>query len=249
MIFSTFVSEHPEVFPLFKRVLVFGCLAIAALPIQAANVITRSAASSTSIWDTGNTGPVVLTSWTQAAGTQFSTVTIALAVCSETGSNVTGTVFVTNSIGGGTTGANQVATASVSTSTFCAPATAASPQTVLTGVTLPAASATTYYLVMSIPAGMGVQASNVAVESVASGVTSNVDQFATTAAGYPPASTFAPFSSPSRGILFSVTGAVGIPLPPATVPAVGTFGLIAAASLLAFAGVLFLRREPVNPLR
>jgi hypothetical protein len=222
---------------LFKRVLVFGCLAIAALPIQAANVITRAAASSTSIWDTGNTGPVVLTSWTQAAGTQFSTVTIALAVCSETGSNVTGTVFVTNSIGGGTTGANQVATASVSTSTFCAPATAASPQTVLTGVTLPAASATTYYLVMSIPAGMGVQASNVAVESVASGVTSNVDQFATTAAGYPPASTF------------SVTGAVGIPLPPATVPAVGTFGLIAAASLLAFAGVLFLRREPVNPLR
>lgn len=195
--------------------------------------------------------PIIIASWTQAGGSPYYAVTVAASFCSTDGSTATGTAYITNSVGPGTTTANQIATTAVSTTRNCStdPTLTTAPTTIFTNLTLPAG---TYHLVLNeTSANMAWSFENTATttETTGTGVTSNVDAHGS-ANAYPPATTPTTFGSPNRGLLFSVTGTAGTPpLPPSTVPALGTFGMIGTGMLLGFSGLLFLKRQPANPLR
>ncbi len=85
-----------------------------------------------------------------------------------------------------------------------------------------------------------------ALTTTAPDVTANNDGLALAAAGYPPASSFAPPLSPLLAMLFSVNGTAGTPGFP-TIPALSKPALLMAALLLAAAGLAGCRIHPVEP--
>lgn len=248
MIGSVFGQKHSEVFTLSKSALVLGLMAIAALPLSADTIVIRTGSSTGSL--SGVTSLAV--SWTQT-GSTFTAPSFSLTVHSTNGLAATATAYLTNAIGSGATaGTNQLGTAPVSVS-------AVTPTPVT--VSFPSASLApgTYYLVLS---GLSANfawdfVSGGATETLGTGVTAGSDlvDLATPAPAFPPsASTFvtATAGGSSHVLIYSLTGTAsggtGTP-PPSGVPTLGTFGLIGTGTLLAFAGLLFLKRQPANPLR
>ena len=135
----------------------------------------------------------------------FTDVTISALLYSSTGDPGTGsaTVYLTDSIGAGTTTANEIARATLtdlpvlfSTST---------PEVVFTGLTLPAG---TYYVIEASDTGSAVGADwgepEFPVETTAPGVTIHTDLIASSFASYSPASAFA--ADTGDGFAFSITG-------------------------------------------
>jgi PEP-CTERM motif-containing protein len=135
----------------------------------------------------------------------FTDVTISALLYSSTGDPGTGsaTVYLTDSIGAGTTTANEIARATLtdlpvlfSTST---------PEVVFTGLTLPAG---TYYVIEASDTGSAVGADwgepEFPVETTAPGVTIHTDLIASSLASYSPASAFA--ADTGDGFAFSITG-------------------------------------------
>jgi hypothetical protein len=230
---------------LLKRALLL--FAIASLPIGAATVVTRTGTPTGSL--NGVTSLAV--SWTQAAGTTYSAVSVAVMVHSTNGSAATATAYLTNAIGAGATaGANQLATAAVSVSS-----------TTATSVTISFASAPTlppgtYYVVLSnLSANFAWDfVGGGAAETVGTGVTSNGDQvdLATPAPVFPPSSaTFLPATAggSSKVLIFSTTGTLsgggggGTP-PPTGVPTLGAWAIFGTVLLLGGSGLLLLNRRP-----
>lgn len=226
---------------MFKRALVFGCFTLAALPAFAVTVASRTGAYSGQWTASGVGGQAQYTSFTTTSA--FSAVTVTAPICSFSGSPATGRIWLTNGIGGGAT--VIAGPTSFTTSANCATAIGA-PTTLFTGITLPAAS--TYYLIFDDQSdanfaivfnnGSATETGTVGADFVASGYN----------AANVPASTWTAIGSPSRGILFSAAGTVGIPTPTG-VPTLGTFAMIGTGMLLGFAGLLFLKRQVANPIR
>jgi hypothetical protein len=220
----------------------FCFLTLAALPAGAVNIVTRAGAP-TGFWSS-SIAASQYASWTQAAGTSFSSVTITITAHSIDGNPATGTAFLTNAIGPGTTTANQLATAPISISTAVP-----TPITLTLTPSFVLNASTTYFLTVNdTTANLALDFASVATETTAAGVTTNNDGLATVANAYPPASTFTAPGSPAKGILFSVNGTVGIPTtpPPASVPAVSTLVLLATAVLLGSGGLLLVRKFAVQ---
>jgi PEP-CTERM motif len=135
----------------------------------------------------------------------FTDVTISALLYSSSGDPGTGsaTVYLTDSIGAGTTTANEIARATLtdlpvlfSTST---------PEVVFTGLTLPAG---TYYVIEASDTGSAVGADwgepEFPVETTAPGVTIHTDLIANSLASYSPASAFG--ADTGDGFAFSITG-------------------------------------------
>jgi hypothetical protein len=240
---------------LFKRALVFGCLAIAALPAYSATVASRTGTVGTSfaIGSGGSTSMAV--NFTLGTGTSYNTLSFAPMLNTTDGSIATGSAYISSGIGAGAT----VLAGPVAISVPASQTTPAATTVTFTGVTI-AGSATPYYLVISNGSGnLGWAASSGAgTETLGTGVTAigaDVQDLATPTPASPPTS--ATFTTPvsnggsSHVLLFSLTGTVvgGGGGTPTGVPTVGEFGLIGTGALLGFSGLLFLKRRPVNPLR
>lgn len=202
-------------------------------------------------------------SWTQAAGTQFSAVTASALLCSTNGSPATGLAYLTNQVGAGATSANQIGSvASISTSTPCPVDTASVAAATLTtlnfgSINLPAASTTTYYLVVDgtsanlgwvfeetaapTPVCFGGNCAGGVVTTINPPNNSNPDTTSTLGpAAYPPASNFNLTLSPNNGALFKVTGNVGIPT--SSVPTLSTWAFSGSIILLIGSGLFLMRR-------
>jgi hypothetical protein len=167
-------------------------------------------------------------SWTQT-GT-FSNVTIQ-ANLSSTSGTASGNVYLTTQVGVGTTVAQQIATAAVSTSNTASSGLAT---TLLSGLTL---GPGTYYLVVS-GLHLGLAFSGAPVTVVGTGVTGNPDAVGGVVAAYPPATS--PFFTKGQLILFSATGALGAGMVTAA-PALSMFALILTALMLLVSGLALLK--------
>jgi hypothetical protein len=205
MVLKSFDTSRSKGSTVFRCALAVGLLAIAAVPASAITVAVRSG---TANGDLGNVNDVdsLYASWTQSAGNTYYGVSIAANLCSNNLSPASASVYLTNSIGAGTTVANQIAATTITTSAPCT-GVGATPTTLFTGLTLPPG---TYYLVVSNLSG-ALQWALVhggATESVGTGVTFNSDEFTTDEPPpYPPADThFAPvsFGGSSHVFLYSV---------------------------------------------
>ena len=240
---------------MFKRTLVFGLMALAALPAYAANIATRtgSAAANLAIGPGQSTSMAV--NFTLAAGTSYNTISFAPLLNTTNGSAATGSAYISNGIGTGATLVGGPIAISVPASQTTATATTIT----FPGVTL--AGGSTYYLVISNGSGnLGWGAnSGAGTETLGTGVTAIgadvQDLGAQTGTPYasPTFSTAVTSGGSSHVLLFAATGTVvgggGSGSGGTSVPTLGEFGMIAAGSLLALCGVLFLRRQPANPLR
>jgi hypothetical protein len=226
-------------------VLAVGLTALAALPAGAVTVLIRSAAPDGSFGASNSINSLAV-SWTQGAGTTYSSVSIAATVCSGTGAASSANWYLTNSIGGGTTaGANQIASGTVSGITAPCPTGVAT--TLTSGLTLPPG---TYFLVFSNFAGpLNVSTANPPGEAVGTGVTSNPDtnDTSTPTPVYPPSSTAFVPDSPARALLVSISGTLGIPTPPTSVPVLSTWAMLTTAILLGSGGLLLIRKFSAQP--
>jgi hypothetical protein len=213
---------------LFSPALALGFLAIAALPASAATVFSRGGLA-----DAYSPRTSYLISWTQTSG--YSSASITADVCSNTGLTATATAYLTNSIGTGTTVANQIATAPISTTVACFSGT---PVTIFTGLTLPPG---TYYLVISNQSGNFEWNFDFggAIEADGTGVTGNPDEASVaTPPAYPPSDpTFSSFFGGNR-LQFSVTGSFGLPpSAPTATPTLSTWGMIGLGGALLLFGM------------
>ncbi len=161
-------------------------------------------------------------SWTQT-GT-YTNVDISAMLGGHLGNPGTGDLYLMNSIGPGTTVANQL---DFITLTLPGATYSTMPTLVFSGLTL---GPGTYYLVLNDTNNLGFIGLSSPVETADGGVTINADLLGMGASDpYPPATTLAPFD---REIGFSVTGnAVTATPEPSSV-------LLIGSSLAAFAGVL-----------
>ncbi len=145
-----------------------------------------------------NASQAVGASWTQSD--PFANVSIN-AVLEAIFENTTGTAYLTNQIGAGTTAANEIASAP-----FVFPVSRADTN-LFSGLTLPAG---TYYLVLSTASNGFWDFTNTQTVTTAPGVSFNSDYVSTSTNAYPPANNF---NSTNAGFLFSVTG-TSVPEPP-----------------------------------
>jgi hypothetical protein len=244
--------------------------AIAILPVSAQNltVVSRSGpyGPNLGLWSS-DIATAQYVSWSQAAGTQFSSVVIYAALCSYDGNPATGVAYLTNSIGPGTTASNQIGPAlsfTVPGTQVCQsnPLAISHPYQLNFGnINLPAPTATTYYLVVydgSANLGWIFSTGGTAEEACDTtsttacpngGVSTNNDGLATTSslappavpASYPPAGAFNPPSSPVKGLLFTVAGNAGIPV--TTVPTLSAWAFTGAIFLFVVSGLFLARRR------
>jgi hypothetical protein len=174
-------------------------------------------------------------SWTQT-GT-FTGVTIQMTLA-DLSSNSTGTAYLTTQIGSVTTPLATTPIASV-------PSGAGTAITLFSGLTL---GPGTYYVTFSRSGGAGDLGYPVGggspTQATGSGVTFGPIGVTNSPAGFPPASTFAPFFG-SEFFGFSVTGTAAAPSAPTGVPALSGLGLMTLAGMLMLAGFFMLRRRMV----
>jgi hypothetical protein len=178
----------------------------------------------------------MLASWTQAAGNTYSSVTIVADVCARLGGTATAIAYLTNSIGPGTTVANQIATVPVSTTANCS---AQTPLTIFTGLTLPPG---TYYLLFSNTTNLFAWSTDLpATETDGTGVTGNPDETTLSAPpAYPPSdNTLSVLNLGGQTDSF-VFSAIGTLVAPAAtgVPTLSTLGFLGMIVLLASSGIL-----------
>jgi PEP-CTERM motif len=153
-------------------------------------------------------------SWTQTGS--YKDVTISAFLSSTGGNNGTGTIYLTNQIGPGTTVANQIAETTVS-GLASVPATAT---TVFTGLDL---GPGTYYLITASNlggGGLGWNDYNGATAIPGISGTNNFDEFGQGEAGYPPASSF--FTVGTNEFDFAVTGDIAATPEPSSLILLGT---------------------------
>lgn len=220
---------------MLRRVFCLGLLLMAALPAGAyplTNVIISQTASS----NLYTSYAPVYAGWTQTS--TYSGIAITANLASNGTGTATGRGYLVSSQPP-TTVASQVGSAGTP---FSIPSTTTTfaPITLFTGLTL---GPGTYYLVISNDSGdvlsQAALASSTTV-NLASGVTATANSlFDGTQATYPPASTA--WYNKGQLILFSVTGTLVVPLPPA-VPALSVWAMLATAILLAASGLLFVRK-------
>jgi hypothetical protein len=162
-------------------------------------------------------------SWTQTGS--YTDVTISAFLSSlANGGGGTGTVYLTNQIGPGTTVANQIAVTTVS-GVAHSPATATS---LFSGLDL---GPGTYYLITASNLGGGGlgwndYAGNAAIPGISG--TNNFDELAEEEAAYPPASSF--FTAGLNQFDFEVTGDPVATPEPSTLVLLGT-GLLGIARM------------------
>ncbi len=162
-------------------------------------------------------------SWTQTGS--YKDVTISAFLSALGGSNGTGTVYLTDQIGPGTTTANQIAETTVS-GLATEPATAT---TLFTGLDL---GPGTYYLITASNLGGDGLAWNVyngaaAIPGISG--TNNSDEFGEgVEAAYPPASSF--FAPGSNKLDFQVTGDLAATPEPSSLILLGT-GLLGVVGM------------------
>jgi len=232
----------------FGGVFAVGLVLVASLPASAATIIVRSGTANADLGDFGFT-PVtsMYGSWTQSAGNGYSAVTITANICTVGSATLsTATVYLTNSIGAGTTIANQIATGPIGTIFVCAPNSPST--TIFSGLTLPAG---TYYLVfsnMSLNFGWRLTSGG-ATEAVGTGVTANSDASSTAGPpAYPPSDTTftaLSFGGSSHVFLYSVTGTAGLPVSsPTGAPTLSSWGLLGMIVLLGGSGLLMMGKIP-----
>jgi len=154
-------------------------------------------------------------SWTQTGS--YKDVTISAFLSSLGGSNGTGTVYLTDQIGPGTTVANQIAETTVS-GLATEPATAT---TLFSGLNL---GPGTYYLITASNlggGGLGWNDYNGAAAIPGISGTNNFDEFSQGGgAAYPPASSF--FSVGTNELDFQVTGDIAATPEPSSLILLGT---------------------------
>jgi hypothetical protein len=161
-------------------------------------------------------------SWTQTGS--YRDVTISAFLSSLGGSGGTGTIYLTDQIGLGTTVANQIAVTTVSGLAF-EPATAT---TLFSGLDL---GPGTYYLITASNLGGDGLAWNLyngaaAIPGISG--TNNFDEFANGEAAYPPASSF--FSVGTNELDFAVTGNIAATPEPSSLILLGT-GLVSIVGM------------------
>jgi hypothetical protein len=161
-------------------------------------------------------------SWTQTGS--YKDVTISAFLSSIGGNNGTGTIYLTDQIGPGTTTANQIAETAVS-GLATTPATAT---TLFTGLDL---GPGTYYLITASNLGGGGLGWNdydgaTAIPGISG--TNNFDEFGQGEAAYPPASSF--FTVGTNEFGFEVTGNIAATPEPSSLILLGT-GLLSIVGM------------------
>ncbi len=200
------------------RLRLVGMLAVLAASVgSAANIITVTGSN---ILTVPGVGTLWVTSWTQTTGYQNVTITAPLIDATAGGpiGGTEGTVYLVNQVGPGTTAANNVAPPI----TISGLTSAASTQTLWTGLTLPAG---TYYVLWDSvhlsSCSMCPSILNSPTISVGTGVTSlPITTTPTAPASFPPATgglTAATFAG--EGFALTVTGNPAGSAPPAPTPA------------------------------
>lgn len=172
----------------------FLCSITAATGAQAATIVSVSTGSTTVALGAA----VASTGWTQTSSYNNVTVSAVLSNLSGIGAGLAMHAFLTDSVGPGTTVANQIA----STAFNLAPGNNQNVS-LFTGLTLAADS---YFLVIQLDGGNSAQggwAAAVPTVITDAGVSRSADQFSSSAAGYAPASTFSLINQ-SQQLLYSV---------------------------------------------
>jgi large repetitive protein len=186
--------------------LVLGFLAVIALPLQAANILTRTGTPE-GFWMASAGQTEVYVSWNQGVGTAFSGVTASLTISSSNGLSASGSVYITNAVGPGATAANIIAgPVTISTSSLSATSV---PIPFAGTVNLPQ-GATYFLVVQASTANFQVNFANPPssdTTSVSPLVTENNDGLAGPPATSPAYNaSFSGAGSPSRGILVTISG-------------------------------------------
>lgn len=179
------------------RFLIAAAILTAATIAARADAIAGMAGGSSSMVQVNDPEGI---SWTQTGSYTDVTISAFLSTTSFTGDDGTGTIYLTDQIGPGTTVANQIAETTVS-GVARAPATATS---LFSGLDL---GPGTYYLITASNLGGGglgwnAYSGNAAIPGISG--TNNFDELAAGEAAYPPASSF--FTAGKHSFDFEVTG-------------------------------------------
>jgi hypothetical protein len=223
---------------MIRKLLFLTAILAAALTAQI-TIVSQTAGSGVTFVST--VAPA--TSWTQS--NTFSSVTIAATLFnnspSSEGAAATGTAFLMTQIGAGTTTAQQIATAPVSTTATFATAT---PITIFSGLTL---GPGTYFLVISatVPSGansLAWSSQTTPATVVASGVTAGASFLPGTVAAFPPASTF---FNKGRFLFYSALGILsgGTSTTAVGAPALSGWGMLLLAGMLGLSGLWLVRKH------
>ena len=202
---------------------IFPALVLACLPLSAATIAARTGGTLSTVFVNDPEG----ISWT-APGSYTDVAISAFLSSASANNNGTGTVYLTNRIGPGTTTANQIAVTTLSGIAF-EPSTATN---LFSGLSL---GPGTYYLITARnlgPGGLGWEAFFGNSATMDPGVIINPEELSLSEASYPPASNF--FTAGDTAFNFDVTGNPVLPsVPePSTLPLAGCGLLLGSLAIM-----------------